>query len=162
MIPPKPITGMEAIGRGDDRNKLLEFIGSARDALGPEILTQYINMEEALRRLAASSSIDTTNLVKTPEQLEQESQSLAQQNEKMREQEMMSNMISSPAAARVAENYTIQGAPYGPQFQEGGAVSPDGQANLQAPNLDEGGVPIPPACRWAKRNSNYARNGRKM
>ena len=145
LIHPKPITGMEAIGRGDDRNKLLEFIGSARDALGPEILTQYINMEEALRRLAASSSIDTTNLVKTPEQLEDEAKSLAQQNEKMQQQEMMSNMISSPAAARVAENYTKQGSPYGPQFQQGGEVSPDGEANLQAPNIDESGVPIPAA-----------------
>ena len=140
LIHPKPITGMEAIGRGDDRNKLLEFIEASRNALGPEVLTQYINMEEALRRLAASSSIDTTNLVKTPEQLQKEADDLAKENEKMQEQEMMSKMIQSPAAGKLADNFTKQGAPYGPQFKEGGEIPSDGE-NLQVPNLDASGLP---------------------
>ncbi len=140
LIHPKPITGMEAIGRGDDRNKLLEFIEASRNALGPEVLTQYINMEEALRRLAASSSIDTTNLVKTPEQLQQEADDLAKANETMQQQQMMDNMIASPAAGKLADNFTKEGAPYGPQFQEGGEVPSDGE-NLQVPNLNAGGIP---------------------
>ena len=140
LIHPKPITGMEAIGRGDDRNKLLEFIEASRNALGPEVLTQYINMEEALRRLAASSSIDTTNLVKTPEQLQQEADDLAKANERMQEQEMMGKMIQSPAAGKLADNFTKQGSPYGPQFQEGGEIPSDGE-NLQVPNLDASGLP---------------------
>ncbi len=141
LIHPKPITGMEAIGRGDDRNKLLEFISAVSGSLGPEVMTQYINMEEALRRLAASSSIDTTNLVKTPEQLQQEAESAAQSSERMQQQEMMGKLMTSPAAAKVAENYTKQGSPYGPQFQEGGNSDTTEGTNLQVPNLDANGVP---------------------
>ena len=142
LIHPKPITGMEAIGRGDDRNKLLEFISSVSGSLGPEVMTQYINMEEALRRLAASSSIDTTNLVKTPDQLKEEQQAATQAQQTMQEQEMMGKMISSPAAARLADNFTKQGAPYGPQFQEGG-IDPnqEGGGNLNLPTLNPDGIP---------------------
>mgnify|MGYP005730058381 FL=1 len=146
LIHPKPITGMEAIGRGDDRNKLMEFIGAAREALGPDVLTQYINMEEALRRLAASSSIDTTNLVKTPEQLQKEAEDLANSQKTMQEQEMMGKMIASPAAAKLADNFTKQGAPYGPQFKEGinpetGEPLPTDGTNQQLPNLNASGLP---------------------
>tara|TARA_B000000609_G_scaffold37602_1_gene26731 strand:+ start:5890 stop:7644 length:1755 start_codon:yes stop_codon:yes gene_type:complete len=146
LIHPKPITGMEAIGRGDDRNKLLEFIGAAKEALGPEVMTQYINMEEALRRLAASSSIDTANLVKTPEQLQKEAEDLANSQKTMQEQEMMGKMIASPAAAKLADNFTKQGAPYGPQFKEGinpetGEPLPTDGTNQQLPAIDASGLP---------------------
>ena len=43
-------------------------------------------MEEALRRLAASSSIDVTNLVKTPQQLQEEQQAAAQAQQEMQQQ----------------------------------------------------------------------------
>tara|TARA_R100000781_G_scaffold460_1_gene745 strand:+ start:1045 stop:2778 length:1734 start_codon:yes stop_codon:yes gene_type:complete len=120
LVNPKPVTGLEAIGRGDDRNKLVEFISVANQALGPEVMAQYLNMEEALRRLAASGSIDTTNLVKTPEQLQQEQMAAQQQQEQAQNQEMLMAGLQSGAATKMAENYTKEGAPYGPQFTEGG------------------------------------------
>ncbi len=119
MVNPKPVTGLEAIGRGDDRNKLVEFIGTANQALGAEIMMKYLNMEEALRRLAASASIDTTNLVKTSEQLQQEAQAAAQQQQQMQQQEQMQALMTSPAAAQAVKNYTEKGAPYGPQYSAG-------------------------------------------
>ena len=60
LVHPRPVTGLEAIGRGDDRNKLVEFITTAQQVLGPEIMAKYVNVDEALRRLAASNSIDTS------------------------------------------------------------------------------------------------------
>ena len=120
LVNPKPVTGLEAIGRGDDRNKLVEFISVANQALGPEVMAQYLNMEEALRRLAASGSIDTTNLVKTPEQLQQEQMAAQQQQEQAQNQEMLMAGLKSGAAAKMADNYTKEGAPYGPQFTDGG------------------------------------------
>ena len=133
LIHPKPITGMEAIGRGDDRNKLLEFIDASRNALGPDVLTQYINMEEALRRLAASSSIDVTNLVKTPQQLQQEQQAAMEAEQQMQQQQMMSNMMTSPAAGKIADNFTQPGMPYGPQIEPGGEAE---QGNAALPDLN--------------------------
>ncbi len=155
MVSPKPVTGLEAIGRGDDKNKLMDFIMTAQQALGPEIMTQFINVDEALRRLAASGSIDTTNLVKTSEQLQQESAAAAEAQQQATQQQMMSDLMTSPAAAQVAKNYTEPGSTYGPQYPEGttapgGEATPNalptsetipGQATGQAPTQAPGGIP---------------------
>ncbi len=140
LVNPKPVTGLEAIGRGDDRNKLVEFISVANQALGPEVMAQYLNMEEALRRLAASGSIDTTNLVKTPEQLQQEQMAAQQQQEQAQQQEMMLSAMKSGAAAKVADNYTQPGSPYGPQFTEGGD-----QPNALPEPVQDPGIPSGPS-----------------
>ena len=122
LVAPKPVTGLEAIGRGDDMNKLTEFIGIAQQSLGPEVMEKYLNMEEALRRLAASASIDTTNLVKTPEQLQAEQLAAQTAQNKAEQQAQMQGLLQTPAAAQLVKNYTQPGAPYGPQFTEGGDV----------------------------------------
>ncbi len=129
---------MEAIGRGDDRNKLVEFITVAQQALGPEVMARYLNMDEALRRLAASGSIDTTNLVKTPEQLQQEQAQAEQERQQMQQQEQMAALMQSGAAAKVADNYTQPGAPYGPQFTEGGELPNSLPEPVQDPGIPSG------------------------
>ena len=118
LVNPKPVTGLEAIGRGDDRNKLMEFIMTAQQALGPEIMAKFLNVDEALRRLAASGSIDTTNLVKTKEQLEGEAAAAQEQQTQAQQMQMLMQGLKSPALAQVANNYTQPGAPYGPQYSE--------------------------------------------
>ena len=47
--------------------------------LGPEAMLKYINPTEAVQRLAAAQGIDVLNLVKTPQQMEQEKQMLMAQ-----------------------------------------------------------------------------------
>ena len=137
LVMPKLVTGLEAIGRGDDMNKLTEFIGIAQQALGAEVMQKFINMEEALRRLAASASIDTTNLVKTAEQLQQEEAAAAAQMQQAQQQQMMQEMMKSGAASKIADNYTKEGAPYGPQFGEG--------SNPGAPGAIANALPNPPS-----------------
>ena len=138
LVNPKPVTGLEAIGRGDDRNKLVEFITVAQQALGPEVMARYLNMDEALRRLAASGSIDTTNLVKTPEQLQQEQAQAQAEQQQMQQQEQMAALMQSGAAAKVADNYTQPGAPYGPQFTEGGELPNSLPEPVQDPGIPSG------------------------
>jgi hypothetical protein len=138
LVNPKPVTGLEAIGRGDDRNKLVDFITTAQQALGPEVMTKFINVDEALRRLAASGSIDTTNLVKTQEQLQQEAEAAAQAQQAMQQQQMMTDMLKSSAAGRIADNYTQPGAPYGPQYTEEGGVP--GPVPNTLPDISLGGA----------------------
>ena len=138
LVNPKPVTGLEAIGRGDDRNKLVDFITTAQQALGPEVMTKFINVDEALRRLAASGSIDTTNLVKTQEQLQQEAEAAAQAQQAMQQQQMMTDMLKSSAAGRIADNYTQPGAPYGPQYTEEGGVP--GPVPNSLPDISLGGA----------------------
>ena len=138
LVNPRPVTGLEAIGRGDDRNKLVQFITTATQTLGPEALAKYMNVDEALRRLAASESIDTTNLIKTQDQLQQEAAAAQQQQQQAAQRDMLMTGLKSSAMAQVANNYTQAGAPYGPQFPEG---ADPGQPGV-APNA----LPVPPAA----------------
>ena len=79
IVKPKIVTGLQGLGRGNDRNKLIEFIQTIAQALGPDVMRQYVNVDEAVKRLATSIGIDTANLVKTQEQIQAEQQAAAQQ-----------------------------------------------------------------------------------
>ena len=79
LVKPKIVTGVQGLGRGNDRNKLIEFIGTVSQALGPDIMRQYMNVDEAIKRLANSIGIDTANLVKTQEEIQAEMQAMQQQ-----------------------------------------------------------------------------------
>ena len=79
LVKPKIVTGLQGLGRGNDRNKLIEFITTVAQALGPDVMRQYVNVDEAVKRLATSIGIDTANLVKTPEEIQAEAQAAAQQ-----------------------------------------------------------------------------------
>jgi len=79
IVKPKIVTGVQGLGRGNDRNKLIEFISTVSQALGPDIMRQYMNVDEAIKRLATSIGIDTANLVKTQEEIQAEAQAAAQQ-----------------------------------------------------------------------------------
>lgn len=136
LVNPKPVTGLEAIGRGDDRNKLVDFITTVGQVLGPDVLQKYINVDEALRRLANSESIDTTNLVKTKEQLDGEAAAANEQMVQQQQQAMVAQGMKSPAFANLVNNYTQEGSPYGPQPNDEGVPNqfpdPAGQQQLPA------------------------------
>lgn len=78
-VKPVIVTGMEALGRGNDMNKLNLFLQAAAQvaALPPEI-----NKGDALKRIGTSLGIDMKGLVKSPEEIQQE----------MQQQQMMSMM----------------------------------------------------------------------
>ena len=56
------------------------FLQTISQALGPEAMAQYIDPEEAVKRLAAAQGIDTLKLVKTAEMRQQEQQKAQQMN----------------------------------------------------------------------------------
>jgi hypothetical protein len=70
-INPVVVTGMEALGRGHDLQKLDTFIGGLAQMLGPNAL-QYLNIGEYLNRRALALDLDITNLVKPQEQMQEE------------------------------------------------------------------------------------------
>ena len=80
IVFPTIIAGLEGIGRGQDRESLMMFLQTISQALGPEAMTQYIDPEEAVKRLAAAQGIDTLKLVKTADQRQQEKQQMQQMN----------------------------------------------------------------------------------
>jgi len=78
IVFPTIIAGLEGIGRGQDRESLMMFLQTISQALGPEAMAQYIDPEEAVKRLAAAQGIDTLKLVKTADQRQQEKQQVQQ------------------------------------------------------------------------------------
>jgi hypothetical protein len=91
-IPPLPndikpviITGLEALGRGNDWTRLLTWLSQMSQALGPELVAQYMNPDEIMRRGAVALSIDTKGLIKTPEEIAaaQQQAAMAQMIEKL-------------------------------------------------------------------------------
>ena len=84
VVKPTIVTGMEALGRGHDLRKLDMFIQGMTQALGPEVLQQYVNLQDYIKRRATALGIETEGLIKTQEQIAQEQQQAQQQQMMMK------------------------------------------------------------------------------
>jgi hypothetical protein len=84
-LKPQIVTGLEALGRGQDLNKLQQFLAMLQP-LGADVISSELNIGDYLDRLGASLGIDTQGLVKSDEQKQQEAQ---QQQEMMQQQQLM-------------------------------------------------------------------------
>ena len=73
-VRPSIITGLEALGRGNDKNKLISFLSTLAQTLGADVIQQFVNVPDAIKRLATSEGIDPEGLIKSPEQMQQEMQ----------------------------------------------------------------------------------------
>ena len=80
------VAGINALGRGQDRESLITFITTIAQTMGPEALAQYMNADEAIKRLAAAQGIDILNLVKSVDERNSEQ---AQQMQQMQQAEML-------------------------------------------------------------------------
>jgi hypothetical protein len=74
------IAGLEGVGRGQDREALIMFLQTLQQSMSPEVVMQYINPEEAIKRLAASMGIETLSLIKNAEERDAEQNKAQQQN----------------------------------------------------------------------------------
>jgi hypothetical protein len=102
-VKPTIITGIDALGRGNDLNKLDVFIGGISQVLGPEMLRQYVNIPEYLARRAASLGIDTKGLVVTEEEIAAK----MQQQRQMQMQDQYGPELMGAIAKGVANNPQI-------------------------------------------------------
>lgn len=86
-VKPTIITGVEALGRGNDLQKLREFVAEIANLaqVNPAIV-QSINTQDLVKRIATGLGIDTEGLVKSDEELAQEQ---AAQEDAMQNQQMM-------------------------------------------------------------------------
>ena len=96
IVRPTIVAGVNALGRGQDRESLTQFIGTIAQTLGPEALMQYINPQEAIKRLAAAQGIDVLNLVKTEQQMEEEMQAAQAQQTQQTLVNQAGQMAGSP------------------------------------------------------------------
>jgi hypothetical protein len=94
VVRPTIVAGINALGRGQDRESLAQFLTVIAQTMGPDAIAQYINPDEVIKRLAASSGIDVLNLVKSVQELQAE-----QQQQQALEQQMMQQQQAPQMAA---------------------------------------------------------------
>ena len=105
VVNPQVITGIEALGRGQDLNKLSQFLQYLQP-LGPEAIMSNLNLDDYIDRLGASLGIDTSGLVKSAEQKQMEAQQAQEQQQQMMQQQqqmaMMQDVVrgATPAMAK--------------------------------------------------------------
>ena len=98
IIRPQIVAGVNALGRGQDREALTMFMQTIAGTVGPEALQKLINPIEAIKRLAAAQGIDVLNLVKTPEEIAEEKEQLVQEQTNMSLVNQAGQFANSPAA----------------------------------------------------------------
>lgn len=94
IVKPTIVAGINALGRGQDRESLGQFLQVIAQTMGPEAIQQYINPDEVIKRLAAASGIDVLNLVKSMQELQQEQQQAMEQQQMMAAQEQQPQMAA--------------------------------------------------------------------
>ena len=96
IVRPQIVAGVNALGRGQDRESLTAFLTTIAQTIGPEALMQYIVPAEAIKRLAAAQGIDYLNLVKTEEQLNEENQAAQEQQMQQTLAEQTGQLANAP------------------------------------------------------------------
>ncbi len=94
VVRPTIVAGINALGRGQDRESLGQFLTIIAQTMGPEAIGQFINPDEVIKRLAAASGIDVLNLVKSMDELQAD-----QQQQMVQQQEMMAIQQAPQLAA---------------------------------------------------------------
>ena len=105
-VKPEIVTGVEALGRGQDLNKLATFLQYLQP-LGQQIIAQEMNIGDYIDRLGASLGIDTSGLIKTSEEKQMEKQIIEQQRQQMMQQQMMQDVVKGsapPLAKTIAQD----------------------------------------------------------
>ena len=98
IIRPQIVAGVNALGRGQDREALTMFMQTVAGTVGPEALMKFINPIEAIKRLAAAQGIDVLNLVKTPDEIESDKEQMIQEKTNMSLIDQAGQFANSPAA----------------------------------------------------------------
>ena len=98
LVRPQIVAGVNALGRGQDRESLTAFVTTIAQTLGPDALMQFINPSEAIKRLAAAQGIDILNLVKTEQQMQEEMQQQQQAAQQQALLEQAGQLAGSPMA----------------------------------------------------------------
>ena len=105
-VKPTIITGIEALGRGNDLQKLREFISEfVALAQVNQAIIQTLNPSDLIKRIATGLGIETDGLIKSQEELQAEQ--MAQQEQMMQDQ-MMNAATDTVAksAPGIANNIT--------------------------------------------------------
>ena len=103
------VTGLEALGRGQDLQKLLEFSQICTQMFGAEAMAKYVKPHVAMQTVAACIQLEHTDFIKTEEEVAQE-MAAAQQAQQEAQAQQMLGQLASPAAQVISKGMEQAGA----------------------------------------------------
>ena len=98
LVRPEIVAGINALGRGQDQQSLVQFITTIAQTMGPETMVKYIDSGEYVKRLAAAQGIDVLNLVKTPETMMQDKEQQMQEYQQKAMVDQAGQLAGTPMA----------------------------------------------------------------
>ena len=96
LVTPTIVAGVNAIGRGQDRESLATFLTTLTQTLGPEVMQKEINTNEAVKRYAASMGIDVLNLIKSMSEQQQQQETQIAKAKEMELVKQTGQLASTP------------------------------------------------------------------
>lgn len=103
LIMPTVVAGLYGVGRGQDRQALIEFVQTIAQGMGPEAMAQHLNAGEFIKRLATASGIDALGLVKGQEQISQETDQMKQDAMQQQLVGQAGQLAKSPMAEQLTQ-----------------------------------------------------------
>lgn len=107
IVSPTIITGVTALGRGQDLNNLTNFLSIVGQTLGQEAIQQYVELPAALSQFAASLGI-SADVIKSKEEIQQEQQAMMEQQ---MQQQIAPEMVRQAGQMEVQQNASQQETP---------------------------------------------------
>ena len=102
LVNPVIITGVEALGRGHDLQKLDLFLQGAMQTVGGEAVIQVLNVTEYFSRRATALGIKTAGLIKTQEELQAEQEAAMQVQEQQQAMQSMAPSVIKAASDQMS------------------------------------------------------------
>jgi len=99
-IQPVITTGLEALGRNHEQQKLRAFLMDVTETFGPEVAARWVNAGEYIKRAAINIGIDTDGLIKSEQQVQQEIE--------QERQAQMAQQATGPVAGEMAKGMVNQ------------------------------------------------------
>ena len=93
------VTGLEALGRSQELQKITTWLNIMNNSLGPNVVAENYDVRQIGRRIATAIQLDDTGLAYSDEYLEQRAQ---QQQQQMLQQQVVPEMAK--AGGKVIEN----------------------------------------------------------
>ncbi len=103
VVRPSVITGLEALGRGNDFTRITSFLQTAAASVGPDAIAQYVDGREVLAQLANASGLDASTLMKSEDQIAQENA--------MAQQQALVAQFGNQAVDKMVANAEAEGPP---------------------------------------------------
>jgi hypothetical protein len=101
IVTPTVVTGLDALGRGNDLDKLSQ-LATAIQPLGPQVLSQFINVGDYITRVGTALGIDMDGLVKSAQDLATDQQNAQQAAQSQTMSDTMGKMAANATPNAVA------------------------------------------------------------